>query len=439
MLTDEQLIYQIRIRLQAELAALDPPDELLQRLRERALEAGASHGDQGDPSAHADSSGGLSRVWRAGSGHDRRRSRILTGLGIVISVLTTVGVVVIAGAALVLLHHSSSRSPGSTGHGASGLTLSDPKSLVVVSPLGTDSAVVELRSPVNGKVQNVLGTFHPPGPAGAFFDGGLALSPNGQDLYLAFPGKANQLIERIAVTGHKPTIIAEGEQPAVSPNGRLLAYAAGGQPSETIAVRDLASGTTSSIRLGDLLGGQADLSDGDVTWLDGSDIAVVPGQMPPFRKPASGATRSGPRSCSSLPSSAACLLVIQLTSSGHPLTAHSVVVPDVKTTAITISADPSNPQSLFLAANEWNGKNHDRMNVYRITLRGPVARVKAIGSIPDAQPLTFDLVGKHLLYLTLTSPANNALPVLWNATLAQDRLMNPGVVLRNAEVQEAAW
>ncbi len=77
--------------------------------------------------------------------------------------------------------------------------------------------------------------------------------------------------------------------------------------------------------------------------------------------------------------------------------------------------------------------------MYRISVSGQAATVTALGVIPDAQPLTFDLIGKHLLYTTLTNPYNNAPPALWDATIAQDRLTYQRVVIPTAELQAGAW
>jgi hypothetical protein len=72
----------------------------------------------------------------------------------------------------------------------------------------------------------------------------------------------------------RQTLIADGEQPAVSDDGTQLAY---GAAIHGLAVRDLATGTTRTIGLVAQLGKAADLLDASLPWLaDGTDIAIIP-------------------------------------------------------------------------------------------------------------------------------------------------------------------
>jgi Tol biopolymer transport system component len=84
MLSDEQLIEQIRTELRSELADLKPPPDLLDRLLEPAENDGRSQPGSGEPSADQ----GDQRGWRAR----------LRGLGAAVPVLAGVIVVVVIGA-----------------------------------------------------------------------------------------------------------------------------------------------------------------------------------------------------------------------------------------------------------------------------------------------------------------------------------------------------
>lgn len=77
----------------------------------------------------------------------------------------------------------------------------------------------------------------------------MALSPDGRQAFLAeYRNGVDTFVVRIPVEGGEPEDVAEGRAPAVSPDGRLLAYAvhAGDPraacPPTALAVRDLVSG-----------------------------------------------------------------------------------------------------------------------------------------------------------------------------------------------------
>ena len=123
----------------------------------------------------------------------------------------------------------------------------------------------------------------------SFTNNGLALSPDGREIYFTLIPKArrrgqfNLLLERLTITTRRQTLLADGELPAVSPDSRLLAYVTGAE-SRSIAVRDLATAATRSIDLTGLLGTFADVFDGSLAWLaNGSGLALVTSTSSPVR------------------------------------------------------------------------------------------------------------------------------------------------------------
>jgi hypothetical protein len=378
MLTDEQLIHEIRTRLRTELGALDPSSGLVERVREQvATEA------------------------------NRRRTPLRNNLGVAMSALMTVGALAVAGILLATLHRAPHRAP--SGAGTAAATLAEPKSLVVLAATGTRSARLELRSSRTGRFEKVAATLHASGPAGAFYDNSIALSPDGRDVYIVSPpGPAKQVITRISLASGHRTQIAEGEQPALSPDGHWLAYATADQPSQTLAVRDLTSGRTTEIGLARLLGPPGDISYSAIAWLDPNDVVV------PTRH--TGLTR---------------LVLVHLAPAGPALRLY--VLPNLRGVIRALAADATIPHTLVLAAGQ-NGT----MLVERVTLSGGTLRTQPLGSIRSADALALDRAGSHLLYLKRAASLH-ALPSLWSVRIARDRLSDPHQVIANADVQEVAW
>ncbi|MDQ6804018.1 MAG: hypothetical protein M3065_03405 [Actinomycetota bacterium] len=318
------------------------------------------------------------------------------------------------------------------------LTVLVPRSFVWVGPFGAGGRqVVELRSPVTGRVRTVLGTF-----GQSFTNNGLALSPDGRDVYVTLiPQRkrwTNLLLERIAVSDKKRTLIARGEQPAVSPDSQLLAYTAGGRAgSQSVAVRDLASGTTRSINIAGLIGSGGDPLGASVTWLaDGSNVAVVPAGVAYAVSGASHASKRPVAPCHA-PVGSSCLVIVHVTPAGQALTARRFILPGVHGIQ-TLSGDAAAPGSLLLAADD--AKNNAVID--KITPAGSTIRVQQLLSIPRGLAITFDPAGRHLLYLTNTIPLPNTditTVTLWNATIASGHLIDRERLIRNPQLGAAAW
>jgi hypothetical protein len=298
--------------------------------------------------------------------------------------------------------------------------VTDPSSFVLVSTSGLTSTV-ELRSASTGQLVQDVGTF-----GQSFTNNGLALSPDGRYVYVTFNAHQTLLLERIDVASGSRTLIADGEQPSLSPSGRLLAYATGPDGSETLVVRDLSSGVTRSVNLAKLLGPDTDLLNASITWLgDGSEIVIAPGGV------ASAVTTTepaSPGSCSAVASSATCLLVVGLTA-GNSLTANRLVLSDLGSFNITIGGDDSLPRSVLIAISETDGTAVDRVD-----LSSAGVSVVRLLSLPPVLPLAFDPGGTHLLYLDGHSP-----PALWVGEITQHGLKRRHLLLSDAHVGSLAW
>jgi hypothetical protein len=290
----------------------------------------------------------------------------------------------------------------------------DPPSFVYV---GVGSRV-ELRSAATGRLVKRLANY-----GSSFTNNGLAVSPDRADVYVTLIGHRGLRIERIPVAGGKRRFVAAGEQPAVSPDGRWLAYVAARHPrSQRLAVRDRTSGRTRTIRLGPLVGRSADLLNGTVTWLgDASHVVAIPG-------PVAHAVVAGPPGVDGgACGSATCLIVVHVARRG--LTAHRILLPRVPDAAMKFSGEGARPRSLLLA--DISGP---RTTVDRIALHGLRTHVVRLLSRRDVLPIAFSPSGARLLYLVGHSP-----PALWVARLARGRLAHAHRLIRDARLGEAAW
>jgi hypothetical protein len=280
---------------------------------------------------------------------------------------------------------------------------------------------LELRSATTGRLVKRVASV-----GESFTSNGLAISPNGAAAYVTLIGRRSLVIERIAVADGKRSFIAAGEQPAVSPDGRRLAYIADhgrrpkGRRPQVLAVRRLSSGRTLTLDIARLVGGSAELFNGTVAWLgDGSDVVAIPG---PVVHEASGASAVGDAACAS----ATCLIVVHV--GRRRLTAHRVLLPRAPDAVMKFATDGSRPHSLLLA------RGLERTTVERVALHGSRANVVPLATLPDDFPVALSPSGARLLYLVGHNP-----PALWVASLARGRVSHPRRLIADARLDEAAW
>ena len=143
-------------------------------------------------------------------------------------------------------------------HVASGTTAAvDPRLAAIVgSPSNGSSSQIELISPESGRAAKIV--------AGGTSNG-LALSPDSKDLYVVRAAGRAIEIQRISIATGKTSVVAHGVSPAISPDGRYLAYATGGRFTK-VAVRNLSTGRVRMIELRSLLNSDGNLlNQGQIT------------------------------------------------------------------------------------------------------------------------------------------------------------------------------
>jgi hypothetical protein len=238
---------------------------------------------------------------------------------------------------------------------------------------------------------------------------GLALSPDGRYVYVVVNQGRTLAIERLSVSTGAETFVAEGEQPAVSPDGHLLAFGSGPQGSNTLVVRDLTSGKDQSVDLRRLLGGQTDLLNASITWLgDDSEIVVLPGGV--GNDLMGEATPSPlPGSCSAVSVSNTCLIGVNVRA-GHSLTARRIILSGLRSGGPVIAASGSS--DLVIAA--FGGRHS---GIFKADLAGGARSITRISSLPSALPLAFGARGATLFYLVGHGPE-----ALWSAKVTPDGL-----------------
>jgi hypothetical protein len=224
---------------------------------------------------------------------------------------------------------------------------------------------------------------------------GDAVSPDGRTAFAVSVGRSGMMIARVPTGGGRPSVIAAGAQPSISPNGRILAYGTG-RSGKVLAVRDLASGRTRSIDLARWIGhGNLEpggVGNGSMTWLsNNTDVAVIPdegifwdlvGRRPhPPKNP-----------CSNKQGETTCVLVVHTGgSSSQPLRVTRYVLAVGVQDLRTLGADQANPRALLAASFP--------LVVERIELNTPTATITPlVTTLGNGLADAFDPSGTELLY-----------------------------------------
>jgi len=231
------------------------------------------------------------------------------------------------------------------------------------------------------------------------------------------------VIDRLSVADGSRTFVADGEQPSISPDGRLLAFGTGALPSggQTLAVRNLTSGKDQTIDLRRLLGGQTDLLNASITWLgDGSKVVVLPGGV--ANDLMGGATpRALSGSCSAVSANDTCLIVVSVRA-GHPLTAKRVLLGGLGQGLPIIGASGSSDVLTMAFVDH-------RTSVYAADLTNGARRFTRLFSLPTVLPLAFRARGTELFYLTGHGPIALWLARVTSSGLKDAKLLNADIGL----------
>jgi hypothetical protein len=291
-----------------------------------------------------------------------------------------------------------------------------------------DGGSLELRAIATGRVVEVLGRV-----GQSWTDNGFAFSGDGRDVYMTLipkpRGWRSLLLEQVSLSTRRRQLIGRGEQPAVSPDNRLLAYASGEGRSAEVVVRERGSGQSRSISISRLLGRQTDLLNASLAWLgNGTQLAVIEwccavavGADPKEDRPPGPGGRPG---------QAVLRLIVVSRSRDGRLTAKRVLLPAGAQIPESLGTDMTHPGSLMVS---WLGPG-DRATVDRLRIRGPRANLTTVLTIARAQVLSFDPTGQRLLYIMGHRPPN-----LWTANINGHRLRGRHLLLHNSTVSPVAW
>jgi hypothetical protein len=301
------------------------------------------------------------------------------------------------------------------------------------------SSRIELMSPRTGRVTKVL--------ARVSTGNGLALSPDSKFLYVVGPAGPAIEIRRISVATGKVSVVADGAYPAVSPDGRYLAYATGDRFSK-VAVRDLSTGSTRVIDLRSLLGSGSNLlNQGAITWLgDGDEVIVVPGIAASAAAAvvtagggggggagAGGGGGGGAAGGDQVPPGRQSLVIVKIRPDG--LAARRIVVPDpYQEPFLVISGDLSRQRAVLIARMGFAAAG----TITRVILRGRGYETRVMAKLPrGAMPVAIAPRGDRVLYLVGHGP-----PVLWTADIEGGRLTGQHRLLTDTSkfgLDQAAW
>ncbi len=278
--------------------------------------------------------------------------------------------------------------------------------------------ILQIRSASTGRLERDLTTDI----------GGISLSTDGSTVY--YESTAGHLdpfpIDRVPTAGGRPTQVASGEDPTVSPNGADLAYATGN--GDGIAVENFASRTTRRIDLAALIGPGASFNNtpGVVTWLSDTELVAIPPQdaTADAALSAAPATAGPPGTCTAAYGHLQqCAIVIDLNAADP---AHLMILDLPRNAAITAAGAGPTPGTLLLGS---------LGTVSRLAITATRATRQETLTVPnDGLVEGFSPNGHHVLYLRNHGPVQ-----LWTGTITAARISATTELLANADLGSVSW
>jgi hypothetical protein len=303
--------------------------------------------------------------------------------------------------------------------GARQTRIRTPPTFAAVDSVGSN-VEVELLNAATGKVAKVLGSFQ----YQSWTNNGLAYTPDGRYIFFTLIPQNHSwkslLLERLSVATGQETLIGPGEQPAISPDGRLLGYVAGENRAAEVVVRDLVSGAVRKLNVSRLLGGKTDMLNASLVWTgDGSQLAVFEGCCAVLQSWSSG--HHAPSSYTSR------LVVVSAPQSGK-LTARRVLLPRAAQSPDAVGTDASGASSVLVASLNPAGDL-----VQRLRIGASTATLTQLVTIPQGLVMTFSPTGRKVIYVA-GHPVD-----LWEATIEGHKLVGAHVLIERNTVGPLAW
>jgi hypothetical protein len=331
-------------------------------------------------------------------------------------------------ATALVIGSSSTSARGAPGSGTRSMSVTKPAAIRARSDppafiLLPESGQVQLRSATSGRLIKIVGKW-----GHQVTNSSPVLSPDGQWIYATLLRSRQLIVERFSTVTGNARRLAIGETPAVSGDGRYLAYGTG-KRGYLLAIRNLRSGRTRIIDLHAQIGPDASLGDGgtSITWLSDSRIVVVPGPngVAASTTPSASPGPSRRSTCSPI-GRRSCLIVLNL-AAAHPGRDAGVVLGPAE--AFIIGVAPT-PNMLLVTAATRHGWVIDRVKVSDTS--ADVAGVMPLSSV--SLPLVFDPEGRQLMYLRGHGPT-----ALWTAAIGSHRLRNTHLLLSDVQLDGAGW
>jgi hypothetical protein len=266
--------------------------------------------------------------------------------------------------------------------------------------------LIQLRSARTGRVLRTIARY-----GHNFTNNGIAYSPDGRYVYITLgPSERSPdlRIERIAIATGAQRMIAHGWEPALSPDGRELAYFSFAHRSQTVLVMNLVTGRTLRLDLKRQLGADQVLSEAPPAWFGGGLGFVMASGPPPVANV--GVTGPGTAHAGQAPVRFS-LITVTVSAAGL----HADVIPEPQQATHDLAPVSAGPGDRTVMATGLAAGTAAAIGEITFSPTGP--RRCQLVTIPNALVLGFDPTGLRVIFLEGHNP-----PVPIEATIVGDRL-----------------